>query len=65
MECGEWERLYDITTWKDLLEIDWEFLDIIVIKIEIHDNGNCEGIPRKFQQDEMIKYFVVYNTADF
>ena len=48
MYSGEWERLYDITIWKDLLEIDREFLDIIGIKIKIYDNSNGEGIPRKF-----------------
>ena len=55
-----------------ILEIDWEFLDIVlVIKIKmIYDNGNCGGIPRKFYQEEMVKYFVytiqqISNTKNF
>ena len=61
--------MIDITNWKDLLEIDWEFLDIVVIKIKIfmYDNRNFWGISRKLYEEEIIKYFVYrwYNTADF
>ena len=64
---GEWERLYDITNWKDLLEIDREFLDITGIKIKIYTTiAVVEEYQESFFLEEMIKYFVyTYNTADF
>ena len=64
---GEWERLYDITNWKDLLEIDREFLDITGIKIKIYTTiAVVEEYQESFFLEEMIKYFMyTYNTADF